>query len=92
MAYDSSFRDDRLQPRGTVLSINKTLIRAREDGLDVSEYSLRRWVRTGQIPSRQAGRTTLIFYPNLVRFITCADGSDILPRQEQTSGIRRIEV
>lgn len=74
-----------------VLSIRETVARAKQEGLPVSEYSLRMWVRTGAIPSRQAGRTVLIFYPNLVRFITCADGSDIPPRQEQTSGIRRIE-
>lgn len=74
-----------------VLSIRETVFRAKQEGLPISEYSLRRWVRTGAIPSRKAGRTVLIFYPNLVRFITCADGSDILPRQEQASGIRRID-
>lgn len=74
-----------------VLSIRETVARAKQEGLPVSEYSLRRWVRTGAIPSRQAGRTTLLYWPNVARFVTCADGSDIPPRQEQTSGIRRID-
>ena len=75
-----------------VLSIRETVARAKQEGLPVSEYSLRRWIRTGAVPSRQAGRTVLVFYPNLVRFITCADGGDFHPAQPETSGIRRIEV
>ena len=46
-----------------VLTIPETLERARSEGLPVSEYSLRRWIKTGAIPSRNAGRKALVYYP-----------------------------
>ena len=62
-----------------VLTIPQALARAKSEGLPVSEYSLRSWVKTGAIPSRNAGRKALIFYPNLVRFLTCQGGGDVPP-------------
>ena len=56
-----------------VVTIREAISRAKNDGYDISEYALRQWIRTGEIPSRTAGkRKTLIYYPNLVNFITCA--------------------
>lgn len=75
-----------------VLTVREAVRRAKADGLPVTEYSLRRWIRSGAIPVRNVGSKALLFYPNLIRFITCADGGDVVPQQEQTSGIRRIEV
>lgn len=76
-----------------VLSIRESSQRARSDGLPVSEYTLRQWVKTGAIPVRKAGQKTLIFYPNLVRFLQCADGSDNTTSPVSAgSGIRRVEV
>lgn len=62
-----------------VLTIPGTLERARSEGLPVSEYSLRRWIKTGAIPSRNAGRKALVYYPALIRFLTCEDGGDVQP-------------
>ncbi len=59
-----------------VLTIREAVQRAKREGLPVSEYSLRGWVKSGSIPVRVAGHKALIFYPNLVSFLRCDDGSD----------------
>ncbi len=43
------------------------------DGLPVSEYTLRRWIKQGIIPVRRIGNKALIFYPALVRYLRCED-------------------
>lgn len=73
-------------------SIRETAQRARAEGLPVSEYALRRWVKTGAIPTRQAGTKTLIYFPRLVEFLTCADGCDNAPTtMGKSPGIRRVD-
>lgn len=62
-----------------VLTIRGAVARAKTEGLPVSEYTLRGWIKTGAIPVRHAGSKTLIFYPNLVRYLQCEDGGDINP-------------
>lgn len=73
-----------------VLTIPETLERARSEGLPVSEYSLRRWIKTGAIPSRNAGRKALVYYPALIRFLTCEDGGDVRPIQAPELGPLRV--
>lgn len=76
-----------------ILTIRETVQRAKADGLPISEYSLRSWIRTGAVPTRKVGQKALIFYPNLVRFIQCNDGADNVPVPAiASSGIRRIEL
>lgn len=76
-----------------VLTISESAQRARSDGLPVSEHTLRQWIKTGAIPVRKAGQKSLIFYPNLVRFLQCADGADNTTSPVSAgSGIRRVEV
>ncbi len=53
-----------------MLSIRESVQRAKDEGMPVSEYTLRQWVRTGEVPSRKAGNKTLIYYPNLVHYLT----------------------
>lgn len=63
-----------------VVTISQAVERAKADGLAVSEYALRRWVKQGKIPVRRVGAgKQLLFYPQLVRFLTCEDGSDNPP-------------
>ena len=62
-----------------VLTIRGAVARAKTEGLPVSEYTLRGWIKTGVIPVRYAGSKTLIFYPNLVRYLQCDDGGDVAP-------------
>ena len=59
-----------------VLTIREATQRAKREGLPVSEYSLRGWIRTGSIPVRTVGQKVLIYYPNLVSFLRCDDGAD----------------
>lgn len=76
-----------------VLTIPEAVQRAKAEGIPVSAYSLRAWIRSGVIPVRKAGQKTLIYYPNLVRFIQCEDGADNTPATTTAAvGIRRIEV
>ena len=74
-----------------VLTIREAVQRARADGLPISEYTLRQWVRNGVIPTRKVGQKALLFYPNLVRFLQCEDGADNAPATVAAApGIRRV--
>lgn len=75
-----------------VLTIREAVERAKSEGMPVAEYTLRRWVRSGAIPSRKVGKKALLFYPNLIRYLQCQDGADNEPVAVETGGIRRVEV
>lgn len=75
-----------------ILTIGAAVQRAKSDGLPVSEFSVRCWVRSGKIPVRRIGKKSLLFYPHLVRYLTCEDGADNTPATQLATGIRRIEV
>lgn len=63
-----------------MLTIKQTVERAKAEGIPISEFTLRRWVKTGIIPARTAGHSKyLIYYPNLERYLKCEDGGDIPP-------------
>lgn len=59
-----------------MLTIRDTAKRAAKEGIPVSEYTLRIWVKAGEIPCRMAGRTALLFWPNVKRYLTCEDSKD----------------
>ena len=59
-----------------ILKIRDAVARARENGMDISEYTLRRAIHSGQLPCRIIGRTYLISWDNLVKWVTCSDGCD----------------
>lgn len=76
-----------------VLTIREAVQRAKDDGLPISEYSLRQWVKAGAVPARRVGKKMLLFYPNLARFLRCEDGADNPSTAAvPTPGIRRIDV
>ena len=76
-----------------VVTIREAVQRAKDDGLPVSEYTLRHWVRIGSVPTRKVGQKALLFYPNLVRFLQCEDGADNAPATVAVaSGIRRVDL
>lgn len=58
-----------------VLTIRETVARAKSEGLPVSEYTLRAWIKCGYVPVVRAGVKQLVYYPNLVRYITCGASS-----------------
>ena len=61
-----------------ILKIRDAVNRARENGMDLSEYTLRRAIKSGQLPCRIIGKTYLISWDNLVAWVTCAVGCDNL--------------
>ncbi len=72
-----------------VVTIREAVQRAKADGLPVTEYTLRRWIKSGAIPVRNVGQKALLFYPNLVRYLQCEDGSDNPPPIQATSTVLR---
>lgn len=75
-----------------VVTIREAVQRAKADGVPVTEYTLRRWIKAGAIPVRNVGSKALLFYPNLVRFLQCEDGADnVTAKGEAAQGIRRID-
>ncbi len=75
-----------------VLTIREAVQRSKDEGVPVSEYTLRRWVKIGAIPTRQAGTKTLLYWPRLVEFLTCVDGCDHAPATlGESPGIRRVD-
>lgn len=76
-----------------VLTIREAVQRAKEDGLPVSEYTLRHWVKSGAVPVRRIGQKALLFYPNLVRYLQCEDGAEPATTGAiPIYGVRRIEI
>ena len=75
-----------------VVTIREAVQRAKADGLPISEYTLRHWVRTGAVPTRKVGQKALLFYPNLVRYLQCEDGADNKPATVAAPGIRRVDM
>lgn len=60
-------------------------------GMPLSEYTLRRALRTGAIPCRVLGKKYLIAWPNVENWLMCIDGADNTPI-ESSNGIHRISV
>lgn len=74
-----------------VLTIREAVQRAKTEGMPVSEYALRSWVKTGAVPVRKIGQKVLLYYPNLVKFLQCEDSTEIHPTMEVVNtGLRRI--
>lgn len=75
-----------------ILTITETVARARQDGFPVSEYTIRRAVRSGAIPCRIVGKTYLIAWQNVKRWLLCEDGQDNKPIvfAPAAAGIRRV--
>ena len=59
-----------------IVNRKEAVQRAAELGIPLSEYTLRRAIRSGQLPCRIVGRTYLISWANLVRWLSCEDGCD----------------
>ena len=62
-----------------MLTIRQAVARLKIDGLPLTEYALRMLVKQGAIPVRYVGQKALLYYPNVVSYIQCTDGSDNAP-------------
>lgn len=54
---------------GTVRQIRKRLV---EEGFQVSEYALRRWIKEGKLPAVYSGKKALISYNRVLDIIKAA--------------------
>ena len=93
MSYNISTEQKERLLRTNVLTTNEAVMRGQLEGYNFSSHALRQWLRSGAIPSRQIGtsRKNLIYWENIVRFLTCQDGCDNQPAAVASiSGIRRI--
>lgn len=72
-----------------VLTIRDTAARAKAEGLPISENALRVWIKQGLIPVVRAGNKQLVYYPNLVNFLTCAAGGPAAPAQVAATNWRK---
>jgi len=52
------------------MTIRAAATRARDEGLPISENALRVWIKRGEIPVVKAGVKQLVYYPNLLLFLT----------------------
>ena len=76
-----------------VVTVREAVQRAKAEGLPVTEYTLRRWIKTGAIPVRTVGSKALLFYPNLTAFLRCDSGADNAPATFGTvNGIRPVDL
>ena len=57
----------------SVMNIKQTVERATANGINISEYTLRRAIRQKQLPCKIVGRTYLISWDVFLRWVTCAD-------------------
>lgn len=56
-----------------VLTIRAAVTRAKEEGLPVSEYTLRAWIKNGSVPVVYAGTRALVYYPNILHYLKTGD-------------------
>ena len=75
-----------------VLTIKEAVQRSKAEGMPVSEYTLRRIIKSGRVPIRRVGQKMLLYYPNLVRYLTCADGADNIPVVAAPTFVRRVDL
>lgn len=74
-------------------TVPKLAQRAKAEGLPISEYTIRRLIKTGAIPARFVGPKPLVSYAALVRYFSCEDGCDNASSALVVgTGIRRIDV
>lgn len=76
-----------------VVTIKEAVQRAKADGLPVTEYTLRHWLKSGTIPTRKIGKKVLLYYPNLTKYVRCEDMADSAPATVAAApGIRRVDL
>ena len=66
-------------PEKIILTIKETVIRSQQLGMPLSEYTLRRAIRTGAVPCRVLGKKYLIAWPNVEDWLMCVNGADNMP-------------
>ena len=58
------------------MNMKQVVAKAAELNIPLSEYTLRRAIHDGQLPCRTVGRTYLIYWENVIRWLKCEECSD----------------
>ena len=75
-----------------IKTVPKLAQKAKENGLPVSEYTIRKLIRQGILTARYIGPKAVASYSALVRYFSCVDGCDNAPATEiPVAGIRRVD-
>lgn len=78
--------------KSDINTVPKLAQRAKADGLPISEYTIRRLIKTGALPARYIGPKPVASYSALVRYFSCEDGCDNAPATVISGpDIRRID-
>lgn len=64
---------DEIFEKAEIMNIQQTVQKARREGIPLSSYTLRRAIQLGDIPCRVVGRTYLISWANVVRWLKCEE-------------------
>ena len=79
--------------KSDINTVPKLAQRAKADGLPISEYTIRRLIKTGAIPARYIGPKPVASYSALVRYFSCEDGCDNAPATVAAApGSRRVDL
>lgn len=52
-----------------IYTIREAIAQAHRDGYPITEYTLRHWIKTGELPVRYIGNRALVHYPTLVHYL-----------------------
>lgn len=64
-------------------SIANTAVKLKNDGYNVSETALRRWVKADELPARKIGTKKLLYYPDVIAKITFGTKAKIETEEEK---------
>lgn len=74
-----------------LLTLKETVARGAAEGMPISEYTLRRAVKSGQLPCRVIGKKYLIVWDIFVKWLMCEDWQPPEEKVQVQHGIRRLE-
>lgn len=75
------------QQRPDLVTVEEAAARFKEQGVPVSAYSVRRLIRSNQVPARLVGGRWLISWRRLNDYLTFSDGGESsVPDNENQSG------
>jgi hypothetical protein len=75
-----------------ILSIARTAVRCKDEGIPLSEKALRRFVKNGTLSAVQTGKKALLYFPNVREFVKKGNTSTIVQKIDQSGKIRQLRL
>jgi hypothetical protein len=73
-----------------ILSIARTAVRCKDEGIPISEKALRRFVKDGTLAAVHTGKKAMIYFPNVRELVKTGNADVVVQITEQPSKIRRL--